>query len=209
MKKISFSFYAILLAFLLLPGVIVDQAQSASLVFNLDTTFSGETPKGAAPWIRVQFDDIGPNEVRLTINADNLVDFEAVTRLYLNFDDSLDVTFLTIDPVDTSASNPQKINKVKDKLKADGDGFFDILFIFPKGQFDNRFTKNETVIFDMTYTGVGFMDAGSFGYLSSPGGGAGPYYSAAHIQGISSSICPSKDSACESGWIGYAGVIIP
>ena len=174
-----------------LPG------QATTLTFGLDYEFSGATPpEGATPWATATFDDSfgGANTVRLTTSAVNLTDMEFISAWYFNFDDTLDVTQLTFAPVDTSGSTPKKILTKQDAFKADGDGYFDIKFSFPTSNKGNqRFTSGETVVYDITYTSD--IGVSAFDYGSAPGGGAGTYLSAAHVQGIG----PNDD---DSGWIG-------
>ena len=173
-------------------------AQATTLTFDLDYEFSGATPPaGSTPWITATFDDSygGANTVRLTMSAGNLTGVEFIDDWLFNFDDTLDVTHLIFAAIDTSYSTPNHINTGMDAFKADGDGFFDIEFDFPPppGHFNSKFTTGETVIYDITYTSS--IDVNSFDHYSAPGGGAGVYLSAAHIQGID----PDGD---ESGWIG-------
>jgi hypothetical protein len=160
-------------------------AGATTLTLGLDVEFSGGTaPSGTAPWIAATFDDSfgGPNTVRLTMEADNLVGTENVKGWYFNLDPSLNPTLLTFAVVGTPGSTPNSIGKGVDAFKADGDGFFDILFDFPPppGSAAARFTAGETVVYDITYTGP--LDASDFSFPSVNGGGNGVFLSAAHVQ---------------------------
>ena len=80
---------------------------------------------------------------------------------------------------------------------ADGDGNFDIMFSFPttaSGGGSQRFTDNEVVVYDITYTSA--IDANSFNFFSDVGGGQGIYLSAAHAQNTTGA------GSGGSGWIG-------
>jgi len=195
-----------LLSFItLLAGVIAFSlpVQATTLTFDLDYEFSGATPPaGIAPWITATFDDTfgDANTVRLTMSASNLVGAEFIDDWLFNFDDTLDPTQLTFAIVGMPGSTPNNINTGVDAFKADGDGFFDVEFDFPVAAGDDRFTSNETVGYDIIYTSA--INASSFDYNSAPGGGAGTYHSAAHIQGIG----PNDN---DSGWIGDGGGLIP
>jgi len=174
-----------------LPG------QATTLTFGLDYEFSGATePEGTAPWITATLNDSfgGADTVRLFMDTNNLVGNEFVGEWLLNFNDSLDVTKLSFTVVGTPGSTPN-INTGKNAFKADGDGYFDIQFDFPPppGALVKKFTAGETVVYDITYTSA--IDVLAFNYGSAPGGGAGTFLSAAHVQGIG----PSDD---DSGWIG-------
>ncbi len=172
-------------------------ASAATLVLGLDFEFSGATaPGGTAPWVTATFDDSfgGPNTVRLTMSANNLIGTENIAGWYFNFDPALDPTALTFTPVDNSDSVPNSISTGVDAFKADGDGLYDFLFDFPPppGFASARFTAGEVVIYDITYTSA--ISASSFEYFSTPDGGNGTYLSAAHILGTG--------GGSESGWIG-------
>ena len=170
-------------------------ASSATVTHSLNFEFSGGTdPAGASPWVNITFDDSfgDANTVRVTIANTNIVANEFNSAVYLNFDSSLDPTALSFTAVDNSASTPT-ISTGADAFKADGDGFFDILFDFPPppGQPAAKFTAGEVVIYDIVYTSA--ISASSFDFLSAPGGGNGSHPAAAHIQGIAGG---------GSGWIG-------
>jgi hypothetical protein len=66
-----------------------------------------------------------------------------------------------------------------DDFKADGDGWFDILLVFPILSADH-FNLDEVVVYTITGTGI---TASDFNDLSAESGGQGIYLSAAHIQG--------------------------
>lgn len=179
---------------------------SAGIVTHeLDYEFSGATaPAGSTPWLEATFDDSfgGANTVRLTMEAVNLVGTEYVSEWLFNFDPTLDPTQLTFAVVDNSDSVPNSISTGVNAFAADGDGYFDVRFVFPPppGTFPQKFTAAEEVIYDITY--VAPISASSFDFFSAPGGGAGTYKSAAHVQGIG----PTGD---DSGWIGPRDGAIP
>jgi len=190
-KKLAVFLCAVALVF----GV-AGNVGATSIEFNLDLEFSGATaPAGTTPWITAIFDDSygGTNGVRLTMSAPNLVGTEFISGWYFNFDPALEPTDLSFTPIGTLGSTPNNILTGKDAFKADGDGYFDIQFDFPppSGNFGNKFTTGETVIYDITY--ISAIAASSFNFYSFPGDGDhGPFLSAAHVQGIGE----------DSGWIG-------
>jgi len=158
------------------------QAQALILNNELNIEYSGGTaPSGPTPWITATFIDVGTNQVQLNMTAGNLVGSENISGWYFNFDDALNLNSLNIDENNTSAVGSITVTKDENNLKADGDGKYDFMFAFPTS--GNLFTSGETVVYDLTYTG-GTMDISSFNFLSSPSGGHGPFYSAAHIQNI-------------------------
>jgi len=109
--------------------------QASVAIFQLNTEFSGATdPQGTAPWLTATFDDSfgGPNTVRLTISAANLVSSEFASELSFNLNPAFDPTDLTFSIV----SNPTAlalgdIETGINAFTADGDGDYDLLFDFP------------------------------------------------------------------------------
>ena len=183
------------LLLLTLALLLASPASAATLTVDLSTEFSGgDDPAGSAPWVTLVFDDSfgTANTVRLTITNTNIVADEFVSGVYVNFDPALDPDDLTITKVDVTDSDPD-IDTGADSFKADGDGFFDILFDFPPppGSFGAKFTAGEEVVFDLTYTSP--ITASSFDFDSVNGGGNGTFKAAAHVQGIAGG---------GSGWIG-------
>jgi len=177
-------------------SLIPMMAQGATLTFNLGVEFSGATPPaGSPPWLTAVFDDSfgDTNTVRLTMTATNLVDDEFVGNWSFNFSPVLDPTNLSFVPIDNADSVPL-IDTGVNAFQSDGDGLFDIEFNFPPppGDFGDKFTSGENVIYDITHSSAE-IDALSFDFFSHFGGGQGIYKSAAQVQ----SIGPTG----ESGWI--------
>lgn len=175
--------------------LIAAPASATTFTVDLETEFSGGAdPAGGAPWITLTFDDSvgGANTVQLTISNVGITAAEFVSGIYVNFDSALDPDLLTITAVDVTASTPAVSTGV-DAFKADGDGFFDILFNFPPppGQQAAKFTAGESVVFDLSY--ITPINANSFDFESAMGGGNGSFTAAAHVQGIAGGL---------SGWIG-------
>ena len=192
----------LLLLITLVAGVIAFAlpGQATTLTFGLDYEFSEATsPKGSTPWTTATFDDTwgGSKNVRLTMTAGNLVGVEYIDDWRFNFNDTLDVTQLIFTPVGTLGSTPSDILTKKNAYKADGDGRFDIKFEFLNANNTaERFTRGETVVYDILYTSD--IDVFAFDFSSFWGGGKGIYGSAAHIQGIG-------ETGNDSGWIGDGG----
>jgi hypothetical protein len=190
-----------LLALLALPTLSTG-ASATTLSFDLDFEFSGaQEPAGPSPWVNLTFDDsINPsNTVRLTISNVGITAAEFVAAVYVNFNPALDIGQLGVSPVDVSASSPS-VSTGADAFKADGDGFFDILFDFPPppGSAAAKFTAGESVVFDLTYPAA--ISVSDFDFDSAPGGGNGSYRAAAHVLGIAGG---------GSGWVGNGAVPEP
>ncbi len=196
-KNILLKSFILSIMFLILASPFSGQAMANTLTLDLGKVFSGATPGGTAPWLRVVLDDaIAATgwQVRLTMTALNLVSNEFVSDWYLNLNPNINSTSLVFDKVNVLASDPT-ISKGTDAYKADGDGYFDVKFAFPtSGQNggSGKFTAGESVVYDIKST-TGTLTASSFNFLS-VGGDKGGFKSAAHIQGVGSS----------SAWVGVA-----
>lgn len=199
MKKIANISKIILLTALVLIFVssMTGQAKAATSTFNFDVTFSGMSPGGTTPYLTATFDDSfgDANTVRLFIDVLNLDSTSSITHLYFNLDPLLNPGSLTFTSVYTGDAVPNTVTGSADAYKADGDGLYDISFDMPPptGDFDSRLTDGETLVYDISYTSA--INASSFSYFSTPDGGAGAYYAAAHVQGI------GDGSVTNSGWV--------
>ncbi|MCP4248953.1 MAG: PEP-CTERM sorting domain-containing protein [bacterium] len=145
----------------------------------------------------VTFDDGGTaGSVDLTIEATNLSHPEFVFNTHLNYDTALDLNDLVFSaPVKTGTFIDPTLSTGLDQIKADGDGFFDILIEFDHTDGPTRtFSDGESVTFTITDPGVDVITASSFDFLSTPDGFPGVFPVAAHIGGVGSN---NQDS----GWI--------
>jgi len=183
--------------------MMVSPGFATTLTFDYNIEFSGGTaPAGATPWLRATFDDeANPGFVRLTMSALGLTGVEFVSEWSFNLSPLLDLMQLTFTAVNNAASVPNSIGIGVNAFQAAGDGKYDILFAFPtsgSGGGVLRFTAGETVVYDIDYNGLGTFNANSFDFLSAPAGGQGPFFSAAHVQGIG----PTGE---DSGWVASLG----
>lgn len=157
-------------------------SQAATL--QLDHPF-GEPdapPAGPVPWLTVTTTDSGPNLVFVEFTATNLTGSEYISEWYLNVDPSLDVSqfSFTLESQTGSFIVPV-VEKLTNGFKADGDGFFDIRLTFDSsGSNIHRFSAGDSLKYSVT-SGGGAVLSSSFSFLSAPGGGDGPFYSAAHV----------------------------
>jgi PEP-CTERM motif len=177
-----------LVAALLVPA----SAHATSITGVLDFTFSGSSPSGD-PTVTV--DDGGvPGSVELTFDLTDLSPTEFADDFYLNFNPAKDVTALSI--VQNTGDLVNEIVIDLNNNKADGDGFFDILFDWPPppGSPSNVFGAGETATF--TVTGIADLVATDFVFPSINGPvGKNGFYAAAHIQSIGT-------DGEDSGWVG-------
>lgn len=164
-------------------------AFAGSITFDFQTQFSNTVqPGGPAPWFSVNINDqtaAAGYDVRITLSTGGLAPGEFITAVYLNVNDTLFPNtaasstsgfFLTPGMTGFAAGN--------NCCQADGDGKYDYRFDFTSSNSDaNRFLAGQTRVFDLAYH-TGVLTAASFNALSQPQGGSGPFFAAAHLQGI-------------------------
>ncbi|MCK5113891.1 MAG: PEP-CTERM sorting domain-containing protein [Phycisphaerae bacterium] len=171
-------------------------AHGTMLSFDLSIEFSGATPPvGATPWLKATFDDGGtPGSVNLKLTTPNLSGTEFVSVWSFNLDPTLNLGDLAFSaPTKTGAFTDPVISTGVDAFKANGDGYYDIKLAFAKGGgTSKRFGVGDAV--EYTITGIPSLTSSSFDFLSKPGGGHGPYTTAAHVQSIGS-------GGEDSGWV--------
>ena len=164
-------------------------AQATSVSFDLDFEFSGGfNPSGPAPWLNILIEDAGADTVNVTFTSHLSTSGEFISEIYMNLDPLLDETMLS---GAVTVGNPawDSLQVWTDHFKADGDGRYDLLFSYDHSG-PGQFTVGSTTTTTLSLSG---LDAYSFSFLSQPAGGNGPFYAAAHVQGIG--------EEC-SGWIG-------
>jgi hypothetical protein len=154
---------------------------ASTLVYDFDISF-GQTPAaGGSPWLTATFDDgDSTGSVTLTIEALGTLESSSVSEVYFSFDST--IGDLAVTAIDTSAIGGKgSVSIDQNTYQADGDGIYDLFFDLPPppGNEASRFTANETIIYNITGTG---LTADSFNYLSEVGGDNGPFYAAAHVQ---------------------------
>jgi hypothetical protein len=168
----------------------------AAVEVGVDSSYAGTAPKsGTTPWIDNLFEDIAPNTVRLTISAANLSNPEYLQSLYLNFNDTKQVTSLIFTPVLSlwqGVDNNFSLELSRNNEQAASGGNYDILLGFSDSHgASRRFGNGDQVVFDITTsqadTSLTSLD---FAMRSVPGS-AGSFYAAAFIQGTGSN---HKDS---------------
>ena len=169
--------------------------QASVLSYGLTYEYSGATPpEGASPWITATFDDEGtPGSVELRLESTNLTDSESVFTWLFNLDPTLDPTALVFStPIKTGSFSDPTINLGVDAFHAAGDGYYDVEVAFVHAGPPTRFGVGDSA--NYTITGIPTLTAGSFGFLSAPGGGHGPFSTVAHIGAIG----PNDEG---SGWV--------
>jgi hypothetical protein len=171
---------------------------ASGITYQFDNEFSsGTPPAGAAPWITATIQTETPGTVLLTIANNGLIGSEFVSGFYLNLNPNFNSLNLSISYVSSSGGflipsvDSGTIERGTDSFKADGDGKYDVLFDFSTSS-GATFGSGGSVTYEIS--GISGLTADDFVYLSAPNGGHGPFYAAAHVQGI------GADGSL-SGWV--------
>jgi len=173
-------------------------ANGANFVYQFNNVFNGVTPAGSLPWITAAFSDVAgsPGTVQLKISASGLTGSEFLAGLLLNLDPADNPGKLAFTYVTGSGGfSTPSISTGEDKFKANGDGKYDISFVFSQKS-SKTLTGNEWVVYDITSTSKNFtLDASDFDFLSAASCGSGPFLAAAEIMGI-----PTSCGGSGTGW---------
>lgn len=171
---------AVLLAAMAVP------AQAATVTFEYTQSFGAVAPDGPAPYATATIVDTGVDTVTLTMSVAATVNLADVTAMYFNLDPALDPTLLSFNRIGGTGPTAAQttINTGVDAFRADGDGFYDILFDFPPppGQQDGLFNAGEELVYEISLPG---LDASAFNFYGAPGpdiGNPGPFLSVARFQ---------------------------
>jgi len=190
-KKIMLGSLVLVFALLLFSPI-----PSKALQYDLTFVYSEEGgPTSTPPWATATFEII-TGGVSLTLQASLESAGEFISNWYFNFDPTLDINNLSI--AQSSSGPTAAIRQGADGFRAGGDGYFDILFIFPtsNGRGSDRFNNTDTAVFTFTWNGNGTITDNSFAFVSANRGGEGIFHTAAHLQGI-----PNRAEGADSAWI--------
>ena len=143
--------------------VLPAPAHATSITGVLDFTFSGSSPSGDPT---VTADDGGvPGSVELTFDLTDLSPTEFADDFYLNFNPAKDETALSFTQLTGPLVNSVEVEE--NEKKADGDGFYDILFDWPPppgGDPTILFSAGDTASF--LVTGLADLVATDFAFFS-------------------------------------------
>jgi len=155
----------------------------AEVSFGFNIVINGDTPSSTRPWLIATFEDIALGDVRMTL-TNNMSAGAFVDSLVFNSILSGPLSFANNTPGTSTASVTKSSNETLDggaNIKA---GLFNIAFQFPVSNAGGfRFSGGEVSQWKITGAGltasnflkVSLANANTFG---------GPYYMAAHVQGI-------------------------
>lgn len=152
---------------------------ASALVLSLDVFFSGPPTTAVAPYGRVEINPIsgGVEFILTNLTPGTLAGGSSkMDGVYLNYKGSQ-----LLAP--QSAPGGASLNYAQNGFKADGDGWYDILFEYSSS---NYLPTNSSVSFSI----LGDSNPLNFADFSLPGGGNGVYLAASHMQ----SVIPSGNS---------------
>ena len=128
---------------------------------------------GAGTDVSATVEDVGSDLVKLTMNANTLAGDDKVKEWYFN------VTAAPLASGDLSflSGKNGSVQVGSNAFKADGDGYFDLIFSFPTSNAAPSllFGPGDNSVWTIHHAGI---TAAQFVSLSSDSGGHGPYYSA-------------------------------
>lgn len=157
-------------------ATVPTQARAAMITFDLVTVFSGANPSGNPS---ITLTDVAGG-VQVTFNSGSISGTEFLDDFFLNYTGDLG----SLAAMNTSGVNANGVSFGSNSFKADGDGYFDILFDFPPPPGGSAtFGAGETSTWLLTGTGIStalFNDSS----FCQTGCGTGSYFAAVHIQGI-------------------------
>jgi hypothetical protein len=166
--------------------LVAAPARASSLTFDYAVQFSNATdPNDLGPWLRVNINDATASagfDARVTITALALSNQEFISGVYLSLNPLLNPTQVTTSLISDSSGAYAGITRGVDCCQADGDGIYDLLFNYNTSA-GARFGQGDSTVIDLDLI-TGTLSANSFNFLAAPGGGNGPFYAAAHLQGI-------------------------
>jgi len=165
----------------------------ATITYNLDFIFSGQQPANSGPWGTISFTTTGGTNTLVTMTAldgtTGLGSNEFISFWGFNTSDTSFTAPTTVSGAATGTIGVCPTNPCTSaQFKADGDGFYNIVVSFETANNAGRLTAGESVSFTIQNA----IET-SFSPLSNPGGGAGTYNTAIHIQGL--------PNGC-SAWVG-------
>ena len=157
--------------------------------FDMSAAFPGAgVPVSPPPWMTATFDDGGSSgTVILTISVPGLTgNGQKVDSVYFNLAEGLDPTQLVFSNPTILAGGVQNIvvdHTGYNSYQADGDGFYDVRLSFDTDGPARAFNGGDVIQYTIA---LASLTANSFNFLSdpAPGGGSGPYKTAAHLQGV-------------------------
>lgn len=166
------------------------RADTVTFRHNYEFSDDGTAPTGVGPWVTATVEDKTGGGVRITMSTAGLSGSEYLDSFYFNLNPQLNLSSLSVPTwvsgvlVSPPDANPPGLEIGTNAFKADGDGYFDLIFRFPQSG-SAKFGAGASSVYDMS--GV---TAADFRFTSAPSGQIAEGFpkdglgSAAHVQSI-------------------------
>ena len=153
-------------------STVASAVSAAPIIYDIDYAFSGSGTGS----VQAEFTDIGDGLVQLRMSSTGLSGGYA-SGWYFNFDPNLNASDLDINYV--SGIEADHVRQGTNAFKADGDGFFDLLFDFSTA--DRDLAPGEWSVYTLALAGL-TTDSFNFVSVNGPVGKNG-FYAGAKISG--------------------------
>ncbi len=167
-------------------------AGASGILYQFNTIIPSEPrPAGPTPWLTADFEN-AVGGVDLTISAKGLAGSEFASEVYFNIAPNLDQSRLKFTrTASTGTFSTPTIDQASgdNNYKAGGNGKFDFRFEFGTAH-GTTFGSGDSVTYFIS--GILGLTANNFACMSTPTGGGGSFYAAAHVQSLPN---------CNSTWI--------
>jgi hypothetical protein len=170
-------------------GLAAAAVRADSLTLGLSQVISGGAPVGTQPYLTATFTDLGPSDVKLTLDTFNLDSSQFIGEWDFNFDPTLDVSKLDFTHVSGSGADLKKpVTLDADSVSGGPAHGLDVELLFNDAA-SKRLTGGSSTMFEITGTGGLSFTAKSFDFFNTSLG----YESVAHVQAI--------PGTPDSGWV--------
>ncbi|HPW05982.1 MAG TPA: PEP-CTERM sorting domain-containing protein [bacterium] len=175
---------ALMILFLVIASFAASWGDTIS--FEGSVEFGGAyPPAGPAPWLTATLTDLSGDQVQLLLETNGLIANEFVSHWFFNLNPDFDPLNLIIE----QQSGPiADIRLGSNAFRADGDGYYDIVFDWVA----QAFSAQQTAVFNLS--GLSGLSVYDFEFIDA-GGGKGDFLMAAHVQGVGA-------EGELSGWVG-------
>lgn len=174
---------------------VLTHSVHASLVFNLGSVITGDSPSGTAPWLRATFTQVDSTHVDLLLETLHLTGNENVKDWAFNLNPALNVASLSAEETSRVGSFKPESVILSDKVSGYGGFKFDFDFDFDEGG-DTALTFSQGDSVTMRLYRESGLSISDFNYAVTHDGRA--FYTGAHVQNTPG---PQKS--------GHVGAVVP
>lgn len=165
--------------------LVAAQMQFAQLAFGNAIRFDFGEPATSAvgdsiPMMSALFDDVGPNQVELTITANGLAGSDSGRAFYFNFNPAYDASELVFDQAGSVGGVQGSVSTGVNSIKTGGGGKFDIMLGIGQSP---AFVSGDSLTYMIT--GPMNFSVEDFMFQDTAAAGVSPTYAASSIQQLS------------------------